>query len=239
VRARGNGTNGRHGRIDHVQHDALRRGEVMQIARLRFGSVQLPDDDVGRLFLRTLVALKFPHEDMDAIAPWWRDADLVGAKRVLDPDRIGNAIEFTFKELLQLAKRHIIITKVAPCDADRGRVQAFWERRGRRLGRIRKRRDRANAKEAQMEKLPQRTELVRRALGSGWQPKSAIERRVAPLLGLGKVATHTAVTREIHKLVALGLAEQTIKPGTNGFPTCMVRLVHRQADQRADQHAAA
>lgn len=229
MRARGNGKNGRHGRTDHVQVNAWRRGDVLAIAALRFGTRQLPATDEGRRFLRTLVALKFAHEDMHTIAPWWRDTDLVAAdRRALDPDRVGNAIEFTFEELRELARRGYSVRHVAPFDVDAWVLQAFWREHRRDRDRKRKRDDRA--KEAQMEKLPQRTELVRRALGKTWEAMSAIERRVAPQLGLGKGTLHVAVTREIAKLVALGMAEAEVRPGTHGMPT---RMVRRQA---ADDH---
>jgi hypothetical protein len=226
VRARGNGTNGRHGRTDHVQVNAWRRGDVLAIAMLRFGTRQLPATDEGRRFLGALVALKFPHEDMDAIAPWWRDADLVAVKR--DPDRVGAAIEFEFAELKELARRGYSVRHVAPFDAQPWQVREFWDKHRRERERIRKQRERATRpptkQEAQMDDtLKPRTKLVRAALTDQWQCARQVEDRVARQLKLDKASLNVAVGRELKLLVKRGMAERKLETGSNGRPALFVR----------------
>ena len=127
MRARGNGTNGRGGRLDHVQVNAWRRYDVMKVAALRFGSRQLPDTDEGRRFLRVLIGLRLPASEAYATAPWCT-AELPAIvdqvrdnPRPLHADAIGNAIEFAFEELKELTeRRHYSITQVAPYDAQHG-----------------------------------------------------------------------------------------------------------------------
>lgn len=234
MRTRGNGTNGRGGRTDHVQVNAWRRGDVLAIATLRFGGRQLPNSDFGRRFLRVLVALKFPHEDMDAIAPWWRDADLVAAKRILDPDRVGAAIEFEFAELKELARQGYSVRHVAPFDAPPWQVREFWDKHRRERERIRKQRERAarppNKQEAQMDDtLKPRTKLVRDALTDQWQCARQIEGRVARQFKLDKASLNVAVGRELKLLVKRGVAERKLEPGPTGRTALFVRRAKPRA----------
>lgn len=230
MRARGNGTNGRSGRTDHGQVNAWRRYEVMKIAALRFNTRQLPNTAEGRRFLAVLVGLRLPHLDIYKIAPWCeaqlRDlADQVAAdRRPLHADRIGNAIEFAFDELKELAEqRHYSVTQVAPYDAQRHEVQAYWEKRRRDADRDRKQRMRATRPPKKEAHMKPRTKLVRNALTDEWIGAREIENRVAPLLKLDKATLNVAVGRELKLLVKHGEAERKIEPGPNGRPTLFVR----------------
>jgi hypothetical protein len=206
----------------------------MAIARLRFGTQQLPNNENGRRFLRVLVGLKLPASETYVVAPWCQ-AELRGivdqvnsGARVRTPDRIGAAIEFMFDELQKLARRGYSIRHVAPCDADRWKVQEFWRERRLEHDRIRKRRERAarppkKAEEAKMAGLKLRTKIVRDALPSNWTSAHEIESRVALSFGLGEAALHVAVGRELKTLVKRGEAERTLAPGRNGRPTLFVR----------------
>ena len=142
-------------------------------------------------------------------------------------DRIGEMIEFTFDELKELAEQGYSIRHVKPCDASDAQVAAFWKEHRKKRERIRKQTERA--KEAPMmtdQHLPQRTKAVKRALTRNWQPRTAIDQRLAPSFPRVRSdgARGVVVGREIKKLGALGVAEQKIEPGKRGLPTAFVRL---------------
>jgi hypothetical protein len=225
-------------RAEHTQLDALTRSDLLAIAQGRFGTASsLPNDDEGRRFLRAYLLKGMPATQALDLASWSREdgeffaivASVEAERRKPNADRLGNLIEFSFEELKALKRKGIRIKFVAPFDAQRWQVDAFWKAERQEADRERKQRERNRRKESTMP-MSKRAKQVHKVLRDNhWTSVSdimeAVELRDQRKRKLAPHALRVAVHRALDELVAGGLAEKKTEI-EQGVATRFVRRAH-------------
>jgi hypothetical protein len=214
-------------KLDRVQ--SLRRDQIENVIRDRYGELALPADHGGRAILRVLLELGLDGVRAQELAPWCASSldDMIAAaeanygawstKRTgkTVSELAGERIELTFDEYQRLGIAHL-----APCDAQRHEVQAYRDQRTRERNRKHdsKRRPKTSG-------LSERANAIFHELRYGHEcsVRKLAEMNLEAFHGLDHGAARQAVLRAVRELVRHQLVEIRNQVGHRGLQTLYVR----------------
>jgi hypothetical protein len=225
------------GSTHYAQQDAFARKDLLAIRGYFLSTTRLSDEADER-FLHALLLKGLPATQVLDLFPWARHRgvdyyiDRANAdRRKPNADRLGELIEFEFDDLKAMKRAGYSVRHVAPYDAQRWEVAAFWEAEEHEADRERKQRDRKRRKESTMPTLTKRAKIVHKALSEvRWTSVPAIMKAVALRDQRNRLlAPHglrSAVRRALDELVAIGLAEAKNELDERGVGTRFARRAH-------------
>lgn len=223
---------------EYAQLNALMRSEVSTIARLRLGRDDLPENHEGERYLKALIFLKLPVDEVHEVAPWCSGGDLDRLRADVDRDRrhfrnardyVGDLIEFQFTDLVELWRHGFSVRWTAPFDCQRSQVQEFWKVVDKQRDRVRKRENRAMSKSMNGTKLKPLARACIRIL-NGWTAVPFIAAKMIESPARHRPRTAGAAKKAVHRaiddLITAGIieAELRIVPDKTSRVVKFVRL---------------
>lgn len=236
---------------------SVRRSQVLRLLRDRHGSNTLSDDAAGRTGLQLLFELGLDGPTAQTLAPWANNAEierLIGAADANwhawstgpdDPttiaEKIGARLEVTFDEFKRLGLTHI-----RPGDVPRHQVEKDISDCKAERDRLRKRSDRARAKQAKAPSDPwdlpdSRAKslacapLANRQWWSVRRLAEHAQEHLGSFDGLDYPAARQAVLRAVRLLKDLGIVETKTEIEQRGLNVLYARRPITAADIEAER----